>query len=190
MTGTIGGTMTEKLFNTCVDGYSRYKDNTPADRGFAACILGGFVNNSMCGHKNLTPYEQMLVKDSIGLTSDNKYKLDMCVGIYDAWRGSLSKNIKYRSSIDQFPDAAAIHEWIDENADMVSTVIGNFDGNHASAVAVAERYFLAAYNLGMFSGVDADGNFNPYGAFTRAQLCQALYSVGWTYKGVTYRYIR
>lgn len=35
----------------------------------------------------------------------------------------------------------------------------------------------------MFSGIDDKGTFDPYGAITRGQLCQVLYSMGWTEAG-------
>ena len=35
----------------------------------------------------------------------------------------------------------------------------------------------------MFTGVDSAGRFDPYATLTRAQLCQVLYQMGWTYFG-------
>jgi len=180
-----GVDMTPRLYDTADrDGYQPFRDGTVATRAFTACIVAGDAFRTRPSHANwLTNYERSLVTDSYGLTKGTEgiYENMMNPAIYDAWRGSIGKNIKYLSSIDQFADAADIHKWIDENADFISKRLA-VSGSHETRVNVCERYFLCAYNLGMF-GTDADGNFDPYGTVTRAQFCQALYDIGWTYKG-------
>lgn len=179
--------LSEYVIYGTYDGYRAYDDNETATRAWAAIMLAGTMPTRVNTH-NLTSYEQSLIADSTGLSADDRYKIDMYESVYDTWRASLGKNIKYRSSIDQFPDADAIHKWIDENADLVSKFF-YIRSTHEVCVQVCERYFLRAYNLGMFSGVDAEGTFDPYGTLTRGQLCQALYNVGWTYSGVLEGYL-
>ncbi len=172
------------LNGSTINDYRPCQDNNVATRAFAACVLGGYLNYGSDAKKlTLTSYERSLIANASGLSCNDKYKMSMFPGIYDAWRGSLGKNIEYRSSINQFPDAATIHKWIDENAELIGDVLIRF-GNHEELVEQCEHYFLCAYNLGLFSGVDSNGTFDPYGSITRGQLCQALYSVGWTYAGV------
>ncbi len=181
--GIKGYAVTENDINCAIDDYAKYKDDALADRCFAACVLGGFANKPGCHLHLLTDHERTLVSDSVGLTAVNE-KYCMYVGIYDTWRGSLGKDIEYRTSIDQFPDADEIYKWIDENAHAVLQALYGACNSRKEEIEVVQRYFLAAYNLGMFAGVDAEGNFNPHGLITRGQLSQALYSVGWISKGI------
>jgi len=165
--------------------YQPFADSTAATRAWAAIVLAGKMPKH--GNVTLTSYELSLVEaNGKSLLNDyGKYGNNPAVGsmtwdVYDVWRASLAKDITYRSSIDEFPDADAIHKWIDENADVISNYL-IIRGSHETKVQMCETYFLRAYNLGMFRGVDAEGTFDPYGSLTRGQLCQALYNVGWTY---------
>jgi len=174
--------LTPKMYEyTERNGYKPFHDDALASRALVACIIAGRAFQQGTTHPNwLTDYECSLVADSYGLKRFDGSDGSMRPAIYDAWRGSISRNIKYLSSIDQFADATEIHKWIDENADFICDQLV-VSGSHETHVSVCERYFMCAYNLGMF-GTNADGNFDPYETVTRAQLCQALYDIGWTYK--------
>ena len=45
---------------------------------------------------------------------------------------------------------------------------------------MAVTRICTAWNLGMFSGYDAAGTFGANDPITRAQICQALYNMGFT----------
>ncbi len=178
----IKGFETAKVDN----GYQPFLDKTTATRAWAAILLAGNLPTN--GRVSLTSYELSLVETNgksllTGYATNGKSSVgSMQWALYDTWRASLGKNLTYRASIDEFPDAADIHRWIDENVDTISNYL-YIRGSHEYKIETCETYFLRAYNLGMFRGVDAEGTFNPYGALTRGQLCQALYNVGWTYSG-------
>ncbi len=181
----MGGSMiTDGFEETTFDGYAVYKDHATATRAWAAIALVGKMPKD--GYVSLTPYELSLVEtDGKSLltgyaTNGTNSAGSMTWALYDVWHASLGRNLTYRASIDEFPDAAEIHKWIDENADLISRYLLASD-THENNVRICETYFLRAYNLGMFRGVDGQGTFNPYGTITRGQLCQALYNVGWTY---------
>ena len=52
--------------------------------------------------------------------------------------------------------------------------------SHEELVDGAVDRICTAWNLGMFSGYDAAGTFGANDTITRAQLCQALYNMGFT----------
>ncbi len=174
-----GNASTASVNDTTINGYKPRQDHAIATRAFTAIALTGYMPEWR--KVSLTKYERSLIADSAGLSSDDRYKTMMYESVYDTWRPSLNKDVKYRSSIDQFPDAAEIHKWIDENAELMRDVLILNGDTHDQLVKDCEKYFLRAYNLGMFNGVDSQGTFNPYGSITRGQLCKALYNVGWTY---------
>ncbi|OUO36119.1 S-layer homology domain-containing protein [Flavonifractor sp. An306] len=82
-----------------------------------------------------------------------------------------------RHSATDFPDSEAIlacaNAYADENPD-------NFLASHDRLVEIAVEEICTAWNLGMFSGYDAAGTFGANDTITRAQLCQALYNMGFT----------
>ena len=104
--------------------------------------------------------------------------------IYDNWLASAGKNISYRYTIEDFPDAAAIHQWSSETVSLMRETIHKGSSIRNSEIPESsELYILRAWNLGLFTGVDSTGRFDPYATLTRAQLCQVLYQMGWTYFG-------
>ena len=82
-----------------------------------------------------------------------------------------------RHSATDFPDSEAIlacaNAYADENPD-------NYLASHEELVDGAVDRICTAWNLGMFSGYDAAGTFGANDTITRAQLCQALYNMGFT----------
>ena len=110
----------------------------------------------------------------------------MWTAVYDNWRAGLAagKQINYRTSIDEFPDADAIHKWIEENYAIVNQCLDLQYTSKERLVDFCERMILRAYNLGMIGGVDDKGTFDPYGNLTRAQASQMLFNMGWTYEEV------
>ena len=170
------------------NGYKPYADTATASRTFAAIALMDMINNSG-GTKPLTEYETSLVKDAGGLyysiSSSGRFA-SMWGAVYDNWRAGLDagKNINYRGSIDDFPDANEIHNWINENWELMRNVLYLSGYTKDEVITECENLLLCAYNLGMVSGVDSKGTFDPYGALTRAQVSQMLFSLGWTYAGV------
>lgn len=101
---------------------------------------------------------------------------------------AAGKNIEYRDSIDDFPDADTIHQWIDENYELMAAAL-SMSGTMEELTARCEQLLLYAYNLGMIGGVDDIGTLDPYGSLTRAQVSQMLFNVGWTYSGaISYMY--
>lgn len=82
-----------------------------------------------------------------------------------------------RRSATDFPDSEAIlacaNAYADENPD-------NYLASHEELVDGAVDRICTAWNLGMFSGYDAAGTFGANDTITRAQLCQALYNMGFT----------
>ena len=82
-----------------------------------------------------------------------------------------------RHSATDFPDSEAIlacaNAYADENPD-------NFLASHDRLVEIAVEEICTAWNLGMFSGYDAAGTFGANDPITRAQICQALYNMGFT----------
>lgn len=82
-----------------------------------------------------------------------------------------------RHSATDFPDSEAIlacaNAYADENPD-------NYLASHEELVDGAVDRICTAWNLGMFSGYDSIGTFGANDTITRAQLCQALYNMGFT----------
>lgn len=169
--------------------YKPLQDTNTASRAFAAITFMWQIDRKG-GTKFLTEYETALVKDAgtglcYSISSNGKLTLGSMWGaVYDNWRAALAagKNIEYRDSIDDFPDAAAIHQWIDENYELMAAAL-SMSGTKEELVARCEQLLLYSYNLGMIGGVDDKGTFDPYGSLTRAQVSQMLFNLGWTYAG-------
>ena len=169
--------------------YKPLQDHNTASRAFAAITFMWQIDRKG-GTKLLTEYETALVKDAgtglcYSISSNGKLTLGSMWGtVYDNWRAALSagKNIEYRDSIDDFPDAAVIHQWIDENYELMANAL-SMSGTKEELTARCEQLLLYAYNLGMVGGVDAAGTIDPYGTLTRAQASQMLFNLGWTYAG-------
>lgn len=178
--------LTDGYQETSFDGYYVFKDNATATRAWAAIALAGDL--PIYGTVNLTSYELSLITSTAGVdgglltgyaANDRHAVGSTSYPVYDSWRASLSRDIDYRTSIDEFPDGDKIHQWIEENYALLSNYL-IVRGTKEQRIATCETYFLRAWNLGMFSGIDDKGTFDPYGAITRGQLCQVLYSMGWT----------
>ena len=169
--------------------YKPLQDTNTASRAFAAITFMWQIDRKG-GTKALTEYETALVKDAgtglcYSISSNGKLTLGSMWGaIYDNWRAALAagKNIEYRDSIDDFPDAAAIHQWIDENYELMAAAL-SMSGTKEELVARCEQLLLYSYNLGMIGGVDDKGTFAPDAPLTRAQVSQMLFNLGWTYAG-------
>lgn len=169
--------------------YKPLQDTNTASRAFAAITFMWQIDRKG-GTKALTEYETALVKDAgtglcYSISSNGKLTLGSMWGaVYDNWRAALAagKNIEYRDSIDDFPDAAAIHQWIDENYELMAAAL-SMSGTKEELVARCEQLLLYSYNLGMIGGVDDKGTFAPDAPLTRAQVSQMLFNLGWTYAG-------
>lgn len=175
------------------------KDTDTASRAYAAILYIDRLNanNGTSEKVYLTDHEKDLVGDAGGLTFPHPAngRTVMWRGVYDNWRASLTagKTINYISSIDELPDADEVHRWIDENWEEMMSIlhtnaptVGGTPDNRTTkekTVDVCEKDICLAYNLGLISGVDSNGTFDPYGTLTRGQLAQMLYNMGWTYEG-------
>ena len=159
-----------------------------ADRAYTAIYLMNRTE-TIGGETLLTEYETSLVKNSGGLcrsiSSSGRFA-SMWTAVYDNWRAGLAagKQINYRTSIEDFPDADEIHKWIEENYAIVNQCLDLQYTSKERLVDFCERMILRAYNLGMIGGVDDKGTFDPYGNLTRAQASQMLFNMGWTYEEV------
>lgn len=177
--------------------YTRTLGQTPspngnqevASRAYAAIW---FTGRALTGKGNhyLTKYETQLAKDCgnllTELSSSGTYGA-MSRGVYDCWRANLAagRTIDYIDSVDELPDADAIHAWIDANWQEMKSVLlmtGNY--SKEEVVEACEDCICYAYNLGLMNGVDSNRTFAPNAPLTRAQLAQILYNMGWTYEGV------
>lgn len=179
-------------------GYKSYKDNTPATRAFAAIWYAGCLVESSCPTRNAAETAALLNaggKDG-GMLYRVTYKsngeiLDGSTWdhVYDIWYANqlAGKNIKAIQSVDELPDAAEIHKWINENCDLMRKVLLMPSNTDEQVIAACEQAICRAYNLGMIGGVDSKGTFAPYGELTRAQLCQMLYNIGFINAGVLAR---
>ena len=173
--------------------YKPLQDKNTASRAFAAITFMWQIDRKG-GTKFLTEYETVLVKDAgyglcYDISSSGRFA-SMWGTVYDNWRAALAagKNIEYRDSIDDFPDADTIHQWIDENYELMAAAL-SMSGTKEELTARCEQLLLYAYNLGMIGGVDDIGTLDPYGSLTRAQVSQMLFNVGWTYSGaISYMY--
>ena len=82
-----------------------------------------------------------------------------------------------RLSASDFPDSAAILSCADKWA---TAHEDEFLATHEDLADSAVTQICTAWNLGMFSGYDAAGTFGANDTITRAQICQALYNMGFT----------
>ena len=82
-----------------------------------------------------------------------------------------------RQSATDFPDSEAIiacaNKWAEANED-------RYLASREEVAKMAVTRICTAWNLGMFSGYDAAGTFGANDPITRAQICQALYNMGFT----------
>lgn len=186
-TRLVGNPMPDDYLNWG-NGYKPYADNATASRAFAAISLMGLIDRTG-GETLLTEYETSLVKNSGGLcrsiSSSGRFA-SMWTAVYDNWRAGLAagKQINYRTSIEDFPDSAAIHQWISENWELMGDVLYLQGYTKDEIVEKCENLLLCAYNLGMVSGVDTAGTFAPYNSLTRGQVSQMLFNMGWTFTNV------
>lgn len=164
-------------------GYELYKDNAPATRAFAAVWYAGRLEY---GSFSLNAYEASVLENaggvSGGMLNSPRFTWDR---VYDIWYANqlAGKNIKPIQSVDELPDAAEIHKWINENYDLMRKILILPSATDEQVIERCEQAICRAYNLGMIGGTDSKGAFNPYGQLTRAQICQMLYNVGLTYDG-------
>lgn len=175
-------------------GYKSYKDNAPATRAFAAVWIAGRFNDS----HNITCYnDETIALNAAGgveggmqnsiTTMSNGYMFSTTYrNTYDIWYANqlAGRNIKPIKSVDELPDAAEVHKWINENHDLMRKILIRPSATDEQIIKECEQAICRAYNLGMLGGVDSKGTFDPYGELTRAQMCQMLYNVGLTYDGV------
>jgi len=187
--------------------YEGYTDTATASRAFAAIVLADSLMYGAWIHPN--PYENSLLLREydyvpgiyLEVRTFDQSKGDYVYGIvpgydpllantlmnrslHDNWVASVNnKNVTYRYSLNEFPDGAAIRQWIRENVSLMREVLHYQTSTDDSVARSCEILILSAWNLGMFSGVDSKGTFDPYAPLTRAQLCQVLYNMGWTYFG-------
>lgn len=179
--------------------YTRMIGNTPypngnqevASRAYAAIWFTGRALTGQ-GNQYLTKYETQLAMDCGNLlnhvASNGTVAFgSMSRGIYDCWRANLAagRTIDYIDSVDELPDADAIHAWIDANWQEMKSVLlltGNY--SKEEIVETCEDCICYAYNLGLMNGVDSNRTFAPNAPLTRGQLAQILYNMGWTYEGV------
>ena len=176
--------------------YTRMLGQTPypngnkevASRAYAAIW---FTGRALTGGVHvMTNYETQLAKDCgnllVHISSDGTIGT-MQRGVYDCWRANLAagRTINYIDSVDELPDADAIHAWIDANwQEMKSILLMTGAYTKEQIVDVCEQSICWAYNLGLVGGVDSKGTFAPGSPLTRGQLAQILYNMGWTYEGV------
>ena len=176
--------------------YTRMIGNTPypngnqevASRAYAAIW---FTGRALTGGVHvMTNYETQLAKDCgnliVRISSDGTIG-SMQRGVYDCWRANLAagRTIDYIDSVDELPDADAIHAWIDANwQEMRGVLLLTGAYTKEQIVDACEQSICWAYNLGLVGGVDSKGTFAPGSPLTRGQLAQILYNMGWTYEGV------
>ena len=168
-------------------GYKSYQDNATADRAFATMWLAGNLTRKGGGH-SLTEYETSLVRNAGGLaysiSSSGRFG-SMWQAVYDNWRASLDGGkdpSTYISSVDDLPDATAIHQWIEEHWELMGKVLLIQESKDV-IVKACEDAICRAYNLGMIAGVDGQGTFSPYAPLTRGQLATILWRAGWLETG-------
>ena len=171
--------------------YTRMLGQTPypngnkevASRAYAAIWFTGRALTGQ-GYHYLTKYETQLAKDCGNLLTELSYDGKfgaMSSGVYDCWRANLAagRTINYIDSVDELPDADAIHTWIDTNwQEMKSILLLTGSYTKEQIVAVCEQSICWAYNLGLVGGVDSKGTFAPGSPLTRGQLAQSIYRVG------------
>ncbi len=194
-----------------LNNFNPTSDTAVADRAFAFIMLmhkamwGNvhLLDNALIKSKELTNFEELVGpnwEDYVtssgvyrGYDLEEKYgtkypitSADFYQPIYDTLyaMGLQGKELNTISSIDELPDAAEIHRWIDENAATISKHCyreGIWSLDYTKEYC--ERLLVYGYNIGLFGGVDDKGNFAPYAPITRAQFAQALFNTGWTYVG-------
>jgi len=109
---------------------------------------------------------------------------DALRGRFDNWIAAVNnKDVKYRYTLEEFPDCAAIRKWIRENVALMREVLILPMSSDESVAQSCENYILSAWNIGMISGTDSAGSLDPYSPITRAEICQMMYNMGWTYFG-------
>ena len=176
--------------------YTRMLGQTPypngnkevASRAYAAIW---FTGRALTGGVHvMTNYETQLAKDCgnliVRISSDGTIG-SMQRGVYDCWRANLAagRTINYIDSVDELPDADAIHAWIDANwQEMRGVLLLTGAYTKEQIVDACEQSICWAYNLGLVGGVDSKGTFAPGSPLPRGQLAQILYNMGWTYEGV------
>ena len=177
--------------------YTRMLGQTPypngnkevTSRAYAAIWFTGRALTGQ-GYHYLTKYETQLAKDCGNLLTELSYDGKfgaMSSGVYDCWRANLAagRTINYIDSVDELPDADAIHAWIDANwQEMRGVLLLTGAYTKEQIVDACEQSICWAYNLGLVGGVDSKGTFAPGSPLTRGQLAQILYNMGWTYEGV------
>ena len=175
-------------------GYEIFEDNAVASRAFAAIFYAGRLEKgSGSGSTTLTQTETATLKNAgsvnggmlTQISSSGKFGITTNA-IYDAWYASVAagRDVNPITSVDDLPDGDDIHQWINENWEMMGKVLIMKSATKDEIVAACERAICRAYNLGMIGGVDSKGTFAPYGPLTRGQITQILYNAGWTYAGV------
>lgn len=175
-------------------GYEIFEDNAVASRAFAAIFYAGRLEEGLGGGKvTFNKTETATMKNAGGVNggmltsiSTNGVIGSTTNAIYDAWYSSVAagRDVNPITSVDDLPDGDAIHQWIDENYEMMGKVLIMKSATKDEIIAACERAICRAYNLGMIGGVDSKGTFDPYGALTRGQIAQIFYNAGWTYAGV------
>ena len=171
--------------NGDLNGYESFNDHATADRAFAAIWYAGRLSR-VGGKTILTDYELSLVEGSGGLIANQVGQTaSMWQAVYDNWRASLDGGkdpSTYISSVDDLPDATAIHQWIEEHWELMGKVLLIQESKDV-IVKACEDAICRAYNLGMIAGVDGQGTFSPYAPLTRGQMATILWRAGWIEAG-------
>ena len=171
--------------NGDLNGYESFNDHATADRAFAAIWYAGRLSR-VGGKTILTDYELSLVEGSGGLIANQVGQTaSMWQAVYDNWRASLDGGkdpSTYISSVDDLPDATAIHQWIEEHWELMGKVL-LIQESKDIIVKACEDAICRAYNLGMIAGTDAQGTFSPYAPLTRGQMATILWRAGWIEAG-------
>lgn len=175
-------------------GYEIFEDNAVASRAFAAIFYAGRLEEGLGGGKvTFNKTETATMKNAGGVNggmltsiSTNGVIGSTTNAIYDAWYSSVAagRNVNPITSVDDLPDGDDIHQWINENWEMMGKVLIMKSATKEQIIAACERAICRAYNLGMVGGVDSKGTFAPDAPLTRGQISQILYNMGWTYAGV------
>ena len=175
-------------------GYEIFEDNSVASRAFAAIFYAGRLEEGLGGGKvTFNKTETATMKNAGGVNggmltsiSTNGVIGSTTNAIYDAWYSSVAagRDVNPITSVDDLPDGDDIHQWINENWEMMGKVLIMKSATKEQIIAACERAICRAYNLGMIGGVDSKGTFAPDAPLTRGQISQILYNVGWTYEGV------
>lgn len=175
-------------------GYEIFEDNTVASRAFTAIFYAGRLEEGLGGGKvTFNKTETATMKNAGGVNggmltsiSTNGVIGSTTNAIYDAWYASVAagRDVTPITSVDDLPDGDDIHQWINENWEMMGKVLIMKSATKEQIIAACERAICRAYNLGMIGGVDSKGTFAPDAPLTRGQIAQILYNVGWTYAGV------